>query len=226
MQTSSIMGKTATIAGATGLIGSHLLNLLLKDETYSTVRILIRRPISFTHPKLEKKLVDFSDADSLLIALTDSDVVFCAIGTTQKKVNGNKEEYRKIDHDIPVRLARLCKEVGCERFVVVSAAGANRSSRNFYLKLKGEVEESLKSVGLGALHIMRPSVLLGEREEVRKGERLGQGVMKFFRPLIPSRYKPIEAVQVARAMVVAGSKAEKGVEIWEYDRLTGILAIG
>src|SRR6185436_7972134 len=124
---------TATLVGATGLIGSYLLEALLDDPYFDTVRILIRRPTDITHPKLEKKIVDFNDSDSLLVALSNSAVVFCAIGTTQKKVKGDKEAYRKIDFDIPVKLARFCKMSGCEKFILVSSVGANSKSSNFYI---------------------------------------------------------------------------------------------
>ena len=109
---------TATLIGATGLIGSYLLEVLLNDPYFDTIRILIRRPIEITHPKLEKKIVDFNDSDSVLVALSNSDVVFCAIGSTMKKVKGDKDAYRKIDYDIPVNLARFCKMTGCEKFIV------------------------------------------------------------------------------------------------------------
>jgi uncharacterized protein YbjT (DUF2867 family) len=158
---------TATLVGSTGLIGSFLLEELLNDPYFDTVRILIRRPIDITHPKLEKKIVDFNDSDSLLVALSNSDVVFCSIGSTMKKVKGDKEAYRKIDFDIPVKLARFCKMTGCEKFILVSSAGANSKSRNFYQRLKEETEEAVKSVGLKTVHIMRPSLLLGERKEFR-----------------------------------------------------------
>src|SRR4026207_391030 len=156
---------TATLVGATGLIGSYLLEELLNDPFFDTVRILIRRPIDITHPKLEKKIVDFNDSDSLLVALNNSDVLFCAIGSTMKKVKGDKDAYRKIDFDIPVKLARFCKMTGCEKIIIVSSAGANPKSINFYSKLKGETDEALKTSGLKTVHIMRPSLLLGERKE-------------------------------------------------------------
>ena len=127
---------TATLIGATGLIGNYLLDELLQDDYFDTVKILIRRPLEFSHPKLEKHLVDFNDGDSFLVALSNSDVVFCSIGTTQKKVKGDKEAYRKIDYDIAVNAARFSKMVGCETFVLVSSIGANSKSNNFYLKLK------------------------------------------------------------------------------------------
>src|SRR4030095_4061001 len=127
---------TATLVGATGLIGSYLLEELLNDPYFDTVRILIRRPIDITGSKLEKKIVDFNDSDSLLVALSNSDVLFCAIGTTQKKVKGDKEAYRKTDFDIPVKLARFCKMTGYEKFILVSSIGANNKSSSFYLQLK------------------------------------------------------------------------------------------
>jgi len=206
----------ATLIGATGLIGNYLLEELLQDNYYDTVRILIRRPLELTHPKLEKKLVDFNDSDSLLVALSNSDVVFCAIGTTQKKVNGDKVAYRKVDYDIAVNAARFCKMAGCEKFIFVSSVGANSKRNNFYLKLKGEVEDEVKKVGLKSIHIMRPSMLLGERKEFRLGERIGNPVMKAISFLLPSKYKPIHAKDVAKAMLAAAKKKEEGFFVYEY----------
>lgn len=191
----------ATLIGATGLIGSHLLELLLEDEYFDSVRILIRRPMEFTHPKLEKKLVDFSDMESFRLALEESDVVFCSIGTTQKKVKGDKDAYRKIDYDITVNAARFCKLNGCETFVFVSTVGANSKSNNFYLKLKGEIEEAVKTVGLTNVYIMQPSLLLGNRKESRFGEKIAQWVMPVISFVLPRKYKPVKAENVASEMI-------------------------
>ena len=207
---------TATIIGATGLIGGYLLEELLQDNYYDTVRILIRRPLELTHPKLEKKLVDFSDAESFRLAVEGSDVVFCAIGTTQKKVKGDKEAYRKVDYDITVNAAKFCKLNGCETFVFVSSVGANSKSNNFYLKLKGEVEDAVKALGLQSVYIMRPSVLLGDRKEFRLGEKISKGIMSAFSFLIPSKYKPVHGRDVAKAMVGATKKNNEGFFIVEY----------
>ena len=173
---------TATLIGATGLIGNYLLDELLQDDYFDTVKILIRRPLEFSHPKLEKHLVDFNDGDSFLVALSNSDVVFCSIGTTQKKVKGDKEAYRKIDYDIAVNAARFSKMVGCETFVLVSSVGANSKSNNFYLKLKGEIEDTVKETGLHSINIMRPSILLGDRKENRLAESISKktNVSPFF----------------------------------------------
>jgi len=206
---------TATLVGATGLIGSYLLEELLNDPYFDTVRILIRRPIDITHPKLEKKIVDFNDNDSLLVALSNSDVLFCSIGSTMKKVKGDKEAYRKIDFEIPVKLARFCKMTGCEKFILVSSAGANSKSRNFYQRLKGETDEAIKESGLKTIHIMRPSLLLGERKEFRLGENIGKAVMTSLSFLIPAKYKAIQGNDVAKVMLALAKKNEEEFFIHE-----------
>ena len=208
--------KTAALVGATGLIGGELLKLLLGDPYYQTVRILIRRPFDLQHPKLEKKLVDFNDADSLLVALDGSDTVFVAVGTTQRKVKGDKQAYRKVDYDIPVNIARYAKMVGCRNFVLVSSVGADRKSNNFYLRLKGEVENEIMKIEIESVHIMQPSMLLGKRNEPRPLEKIGQLVMKVSSFLLPSKYKPIQAKAVANAMLEASKKNEKGVFVYGY----------
>jgi uncharacterized protein YbjT (DUF2867 family) len=194
-----------------------LLNLLLKDDYFQAVRILVRRPFNLVHSKLDKKLVDFDDNDSLLVALDNSDIIFCTVGTTQKKVKGDKEAYRKVDYDIPVHAARFCKMVGCNVFVLVSAVGANSKSKNFYLHLKGEVEDQVGKLGIESVHIMRPSMLMGDRDEFRVGEKIGTPLMKAFSFLLPSKYKPIDANDVARAMVSASKNNEEGFFVYEYE---------
>ena len=201
---------TATLVGATGLIGNYLLEELLNDPYFDTVRILIRRPLDNTHPKLEKKIVDFNDSDSLLVALSNSDVLFCAIGSTMKKVQGHKEAYRKIDFDIPVKLARFCKMTGCEKFILVSSAGANSKSMNFYQRLKGETDETVKEAGPKIVHIMRPSLLLGERKEFRLGENIGKAVMTTLSFLIPEKYKATHGKDVAKVMLALSKKNMEG----------------
>lgn len=193
----------ATIIGSTGLIGGHLLDLLINDPFFKPVRILIRRPLDISHPKLEKKLVDFSDIESFRLALEGTDVIFCCIGTTMKKMKGDKTAYRKIDYDIAVHAAQLGKANGCEKFVLVSAVGADSKSRNFYLKLKGEIEEAIQATGIESVYILRPSLLMGNRKEFRAGEKFASWLMPLFAFLLPARYKPVKASEVAKAMVNA-----------------------
>lgn len=198
--------KTATIIGATGLIGSHLLDLLLKDSYYTHVRVLVRRPIERQHPNLEVRQIDFTDDCSFKSAIEGSDVVFCAVGTTNKNVKGDLTAYRKVDYDIPVSAVKFCAETGVPHFILVSAAGINSKSRNFYARLKGEVEEAVLDSGVSAVSIMRPSMLLGKRQEFRFGELIGKALMRVFSFVIPSVYKPIEAHDVAMAMVAQSKK--------------------
>lgn len=214
--------KTATLLGATGMIGQYLLEELLQDDYFSTVRILVRRPYEKNHPKLEVKLVDFADAESLKLALEGTDTVFCAIGTTQKNVKGDKALYRKIDYEIPERTARFAKEAGCEKFVIITSVNANAHSNTFYLKLKGELEEAIKGAGFRWVHIMQPSMLLGERKEHRSGEEFLQGSLKvlsglFFGPL--RKFRAIHCKIVARAMLQAAKKETPGFFRYMYDKI-------
>ena len=137
---------TVAVISATGLIGSHLVEQLQQDKAFDTIRVLVRRPANFTHPKVEVKLVNFQDYESFKLAIDGSRVVFCAVGTTQQKVKGDEAAYRKVDFDIPVNAARICAETGCEKFLLVSSVGADSQSKNFYLRLKGEVEEAVNSL--------------------------------------------------------------------------------
>jgi uncharacterized protein YbjT (DUF2867 family) len=212
--------KTATIIGATGLIGSHLLDLLLKDSTYSQVRVLVRRPMERQHPNLEVRQIDFTDDEAFKSAIKGSDVVFCAVGTTNKNVKGDLTAYRKVDYDIPVRAAQFCAESGVQHFILVSAAGTDSKSRNFYARLKGEVEEAVLESGVSVISIMRPSMLLGKREEFRLGELIGKTLMRVFSFVIPSVYKPIEAGDVAKAMIAQSKKTiSSGKEILFYKEM-------
>jgi uncharacterized protein YbjT (DUF2867 family) len=168
------------------------------------------------------KLVDFNDAESLKLALEGTDTIFSCVGTTQKNVNGDNELYRKIDFDIPLNAARFGKEAGCEKFILVSSVGANKDSRTFYLRLKGELENAIHSIGPEAVHIMQPSVLLGTRKENRGGESLLQGTMKLMSILFIGslrKYKAIPGQTVAAAMLHAAKKDEKGFFKYTHDSI-------
>ena len=219
--------KTTTIIGVTGLIGSYLYELLKPDKNFETVRLIVRRLMAKDDDHTEIKLVDFNDAESLLLAIDGSDVVFCTVGTTNKKVKGDKEAYRKVDYDIPVKAARFCKLTGCETFVLVSAVGANSKSNNFYLQLKGEVEAAIKEIGLKSVHIMRPSMLLGDRKEFRPGEKIGKGIMKVFSPLFAGgirKYRPIHSGDVAKAMIAAAKENKEGFFVYEYKEMKELIS--
>lgn len=212
--------KIASILGATGMVGSYLLDELLNDDFFDTVRVIVRRPFQKTHPKMEVKLVDFDDAESLKLSLEETTVLFCCIGTTQKNVKGDKELYRKIDFDLPLKAARYAKEAGCDKLIIISSVGANAKSRTFYLQLKGELENAIRSIGIKTVHVMQPSMLLGRREEKRTGESLLQGTMKFLSGAFAGSMRKFRAVHgqtVAEAMLNAAKNDEQGFFRHTYD---------
>ncbi len=214
------MSKTATLLGASGLIGGHLLQLLLKLETYDSIRAIIRRPLNINHPKLQEIIIDFSDPKAYAQAISGSETVFCTIGTTRKKVEGDKEAYKKVDYDIALNAAKAAAKYGVYTYVLVSSVGANaENNNNSYLKLKGIVEEAVSKEIIPQLHILRPSLLLGDRNEKRFGERVAQVVMPIISFLLPSKYKPIKAENVAKAMLSASEEPAKGIYIHEYDQI-------
>jgi len=216
--------QTATLIGSSGLIGSHLLEFLLNDDEYTTVRVLVRRPITISHPKLKVMVIDFADVSAFKAGIAGSDAVFCAVGTTNKKVKGDKAAYRKVDYDIPVNAARFCAETGCPQFLLVSSVGANSKGGNFYIKLKGEVEEMVQSFAIPSVSIFRPSMLLGHRNESRPMESIAQVISRPLGALFPSKYKPIKASDVARAMVAASKKPVPGVTVLHYKEMMALLA--
>jgi uncharacterized protein YbjT (DUF2867 family) len=210
--------RTATVIGSTGLIGSHLTQMLLADEYYDKVRVIVRRPVTIASSKIEIRIIDFESEPAFRSAIEGSNVVFCAIGTTQKKVKGDENAYRKIDFDIPVNAARSCKDTGCNQFFLVSSVGANSKSKNFYLKLKGETENAVIENGPSTIGIFRPSILLGKRNESRPGEAFGKFIMKLFSFVLWGKwkkYKPVEAYVVASSMIVHSKTDLPGVHFYE-----------
>lgn len=194
----------------------------MQDNYYDFVRILVRRPVPVTNDRLEVKLVNFDDLESVKLAIDGSDVVFSCIGTTNKNVRGNKKLYWKIDHDIPVNACRLALETGCGKFIMVSSIGADADSSNFYLKLKGQTEKDVIDTGMPEVHIMRPGMLLGERKEKRPLEKVMQGLMKPVSRIFfgnARRFRAIEGRDVAKAMIVAAKSNANGVHIYSYDQL-------
>ncbi len=211
---------TGVVLGGTGLIGEQLVQQLLNDAVFSKVRILVRRQVKLSHPKLEVEIVNFDNLPEFRHKLGDGDCIFCCIGTTQKKVKGNKTAYRKIDVDIPVNAAKMGKDAGFTKYLLVSAVGADAHSKNFYLRFKGEVEREIADLKFHSFHTFRPSILLGERKEFRLAETIGKGVMQglsglFFGNL--KKYRGIDAVHVARAMVAAAKSQGKGMYVHHYD---------
>lgn len=215
--------RFALIAGASGLVGSHCLELLLKSDRYSQVISVGRRELPLIHPKLEQKIVDFNKLRNYAADLAVDDV-FCCLGTTIKKA-GSEEAFYKVDHTYVVELAKLTANKGASQFMVVSAMGADAGSMFFYNKVKGEMERDVQQAGFEAVHILRPSLLLGERTEHRAGEELASKIMKPLSSLMVGplrKYKPIEAETVAKAMLYVASQHQKGVHIYPSDEIASL----
>lgn len=208
----------ALLAGATGLIGDHLFDLLLADETYAAVTALVRRPLEREHDKLDARIVDFDRLEETAEP-PQVDDAFCCLGSTMKKA-GSKAAFRKVDHDCVVAFARLALAGGARRFLLVSAVGSSPSAMSFYSRVKGEAEASVAALDFPALHIFQPSILIGERRESRPGERLGTaaaGALNGFLlgPLRP--FRGIRAETVAAAMVSAARSDVEGRHVYTYD---------
>jgi uncharacterized protein YbjT (DUF2867 family) len=209
--------KTALVAGATGLVGKQLVQELLHSNRYKTVKVLTRRDIDLAHPKLIVYNIDLNKLEAYDEALRADDV-FCCLGTTMAKAR-SKEEFYRVDYTYPVSLARRCSQLGAKQFLIVSALGANKRSRFYYNRVKGEVEETVSSVSFRCIHIFRPSLLLGKRNETRQGEDAAKLFYKIFGFLIPARYKGVEALQVARAMATFAAEENGGIFIHESNEI-------
>lgn len=211
MQTNS-----ALILGASGLVGSHLLHLLLESPSIHHVRALVRHPLNINHPKLEEIIIDFNNTELFKQHIGKGDFIFSCIGTTMKKVKGDKQLYKKIDFDISVNAARFGIEAGYKHFFLVSAHLANAKSHIFYSRLKGETEEIISTFPYESIHIFRPSFLTGERKEKRLAEQFFGKLMSALEFIFPDNYKPISAKTVALAMLHAALSKEKGIHICHY----------
>ena len=205
-----------TLFGPTGLIGNEILKLLENDIDFENINVVSRRPVELKSKKSNLNIIDFKDFNSYLDVIDGSDIVLAAIGTTQSKVGFNKNKYREIDFDIISNAVKACKEKNVKHFSFVSSAGADINNKSFYLKLKGEIEKEVESKQLNSSTVYRPSLLLGNRKENRFGEKIAQILIPLISFLFPDNYKPIKAIDVAKAMVTESKKIEPGFKIYHY----------
>lgn len=203
--------RSALLVGATGLVGSFLLQRLLASERFSRVTAWARRDIGKAHPKLKVEIADFERLEERRVEAQD---VFCCLGTTIKQA-GSQAAFRRVDHDYPVALARAAARSGAKRLLVVSALGANPDGTVFYNRVKGEMEEAVRAAGVPKTIFFRPSLLSGPRAEERLGEKIGLVIGNLFGPLL-GKYRPIHADLVAAAMQKAA----------EEDRPSGVIESG
>ncbi len=213
----------AAIAGATGFIGSQLLELMKDDAAIESAQVLSRRPlelpVKFTVIQGDLMQPQFS---------APVDAAFCALGTTMA-VAGSKEAFYHVDHDLVLAFARAAKAQGAQTFVLVSSIGADARSANYYLKVKGDTENDLKALGFRSLIILQPSLLMGERREFRFGERVGQGAMSLLGPLLlgpMAKYRGIHGRTVANAMLCLAKENLPGVHVLESDKLQAFNKVG
>jgi len=203
--------RTAILAGASGLIGRELVQKLIVSDDYRLIYIISRKKSGFIHAKIKELVIDFDKISELKFDIPIDDV-FCTLGTTMKQA-GSRENFKKVDFEYVVALANLGKKAGASRFLVISAMGANPISSVFYNKVKGATEEALTKLGFRQLIILRPSLLLGERSEIRIAERLSGFFMKALNFLIPDNYKAINADKVAGYMLKSALKSTGNVSI-------------
>lgn len=216
--------KKAIVYGSSGLVGSYILETLLNNTNYEQVIVVVRKELNIQHPKLKTIIGDFNSLPEVVKSIA-IDEVFIALGTTQKKTP-DKKLYYQIDHDYPVLAAKLAKENGAKSVFLVSAVGANPDSSVFYVKMKGETERDIINLNLDHTYIFRPSMILGDRKESRPLEKVFIGIFKFLNPLFlggASKYKGIEASDIAKSMVNSASQLNDKVKILQWEEMTALL---
>jgi uncharacterized protein YbjT (DUF2867 family) len=208
--------KSALIAGATGLVGARLLQLLLDDDRYRRVHALVRKPLADHHRKLVQHTVNFDALDTFAWPLVDD--VFCCLGTTIKTA-GSQPAFYRVDFTYVKTIAEGSLRTGARQFVMVSAMGADPKSRVFYSRVKGEIEAAVSALDFRSVVIVRPSFLAGARAHPRRGERLALALLTPLGPLIPKKYRVVPDLAVARAMIDAAQQPASGVRVIESGRL-------
>jgi len=218
--------RVALVAGGSGLVGSALLPLLLRTSDYARVVALSRRPLQFEHARLANRVVRFEAALGPQLKGLRCHDAYCCLGTTLRAAGG-EDGFRAVDHELVLIFARAALALGAERFMLVSAVGANADSRNLYLRVKGETELEVEALRFRSLHIMQPSLLLGARRERRPLELIAQPLMLLLSPLLLgplARYRPISAQLLAAAMVAAARSGRNGVYRYSYEALRRLAA--
>ena len=215
--------KTALLFGASGLVGSHVLNQLISNNSYSKIKLFDRSSIDISDPKIEIIQTDFNNLENHREDIKGDDCFFC-IGTT-KQNSPDKSEYRRVELEVPKQIAQIAKSNSVNSFVFISSGYADPKSSGDYLKFKGEVEEELKRLNFPKLGIMRPSFLLGDRKEKRVGEKIGIFVFKLLSPLFLGplkKMKPIHSATVAKAMI-AITQNDSSQTIFESNEISEII---
>lgn len=211
--------KTAIILGGTGLVGSRLIDLLLSDSRYGKVTALVRRPLNKSHKKLNEEIINF-DKPVEWKNLIRGDEFYSCLGTTIKTAGSKAAQY-KVDYSYQLTAAEFAATNGIKKYMLISSAGANVNSKMFYSRMKGKLDRDVKLLPFESITIIKPSVLVGKREQKRKGEDFAAKALQFLIKFIPQlkKYKPIDAEIVARAMINSANNQSHGVHEIELDEV-------
>ena len=212
--------NTALVIGATGLVGSHLVQELLNSTNYESIVVLVRRSIFSAHPKLTEKEFDFNNLISFE-NLELADHVFCCLGTTIKTA-GSKTAFKFVDYELPLRFAKWSEKSNVKSFSIVTAMGANSNSLFFYNRVKGDLEVDIKQLQIPKIQIFQPSLIMGRRMEFRFGELIGKWIMTFLNPFMlgPLRkYRGIHAKTIAKGMIHHLSNKGDGIDVFASDQI-------
>ncbi|MFT5592631.1 MAG: hypothetical protein ACI8SR_000993 [Oceanicoccus sp.] len=205
------MNKGIVVAGATGEVGRRLVEKLIVHNLNADIHVLVRAKSNLFDERVQQHIVDFSQLDSYKLDIS-FDIAYCCLGTTIKRA-GSQSAFKCVDHNFILQFAHWAQHHGAKKFACISAIGANAKSSNFYLAVKGETEHALTQMDWHHLWLIRPSLLLGQRDEFRLGEYLGSIVSLFIAPLMfgpLQKYKPIHMLQVAQKMAeLVSNKDEK-----------------
>jgi uncharacterized protein YbjT (DUF2867 family) len=216
--------KKVILYGASGLVGSYILENLLNNSNYQEIIIVVRKDLKIHHPKLKTLIGDIHSLSNVVQGIV-VDEIFIALGTTQKKTP-DKNDYYEIDHDYPVFAAKLARENGAKSVFLVSAVGANAKSSVFYVRMKGETELDIINLNFKHTYVFRPSMILGNRGENRPLERVFKVIWKMINPLFVgnlNKYKGIEARDIANAMVNAADQLTDKVKVLHWKEMTALL---
>jgi uncharacterized protein YbjT (DUF2867 family) len=219
-----MQGKKAILFGASGFVGSYLMEGLLNDPDYEQVTIVVRKDLNVSHPKLTTLIGDYHSLPNLKEQIS-ADEIFIALGTTKKNTPDEKIYY-EVDHDYPVLATKIAREKGANSVFLVSAVGADASSGIFYVRTKGETERDIIAADLVHTHIFRPSMIMGNRKESRSLEKVLINVFSVINPILAGpaqKYRGIEGKDIAKAMIAAAKKPAGKVKIYEWKEMAALL---
>jgi uncharacterized protein YbjT (DUF2867 family) len=210
------LARSAIVVGATGLVGSRLVELLAADPAYDAVHMLVRNALQISDARLHQHIVDFAHlGGSTWPAASD---IFCCLGTTISNA-GSQQAFRTVDYTYPLAVAQRALDHGAQQFLFVSSMGADAHSPVFYSRVKGELESAIAALAFKAAVAFRPSLLAGKRAENRFGERMALAVLQPIRWLVPRKYRPVSDVAVARAMIAFAKRDLAGFHVVSSDEI-------